>query len=89
MLGVGFASQEGRDTAPDIATSPRRQPGQPGQPGQPHAGAPLQGLQGLQGVGLRPKDPPPMVIQGDFRKVKIATLLVKTRESFTYHRRYL
>ena len=64
--------QEGRETTPDIATSPRRQPnaaappGQPAHPGQPGHPGPHQ--------GLRPKDPPPMVIQGDFRKVSIVSI---------------
>lgn len=45
--------KEGRETTPDLATSPRRQ---------------AQG-QGTNGAHVRPKEPPPMVIQGDFRKV--------------------
>jgi hypothetical protein len=46
---------QGRDANPDLATSPRRQP--------------QQQMQQQTMGGLRPREPPPMVIQGDFRKV--------------------
>ncbi|XP_065214984.1 rho GTPase-activating protein 100F isoform X2 [Planococcus citri] len=51
--GCFFTSKKGRETAPDIATSPRRQ-------NPPH---------GTNNTSLRPKEPPFMVVQGDFRKV--------------------
>ncbi|CAB3375513.1 Hypothetical predicted protein [Cloeon dipterum] len=48
--------RKGRDANPDLATSPRRQTQQQMQQQQTMG-------------GLRPREPPPMVIQGDFRKV--------------------
>ncbi|KAJ9593183.1 hypothetical protein L9F63_015280, partial [Diploptera punctata] len=45
---------EGRETTPEMATSPRRQASQ---------------VSGTGTSGVRPKEPPPMIVQGDFRKV--------------------
>lgn len=53
VIGMICFCKEGREATPDLATSPRRQ---------------AQG-QGPNGGNTRPKDPPPMVVQGDFRKV--------------------
>ena len=47
--------QEGRETTPEMATSPRRQVSQ---------------VPGSGTSGVRQKEPPPMVVQGDFRKVR-------------------
>lgn len=52
--------KEGREATPDLATSPRRQ---------------AQG-QGTNGGSARPKEPPPMVVQGDFRKVCIVLAIL-------------
>lgn len=53
VIGMILFCKEGREATPDLATSPRRQ---------------AQG-QGPNVGNTRPKDPPPMVVQGDFRKV--------------------
>ncbi|XP_049782686.1 rho GTPase-activating protein 100F [Schistocerca cancellata] len=50
-----FRRQEGRESTGEMATSPRRQASQV-------SGAAM-------AAGVRPKEPPPMVVQGDFRKV--------------------
>lgn len=62
VIGMICFCKEGREATPDLATSPRRQ---------------AQG-QGPNGGNTRPKDPPPMVVQGDFRKVDYTFKLLRS-----------
>lgn len=66
VIGMICFCKEGREATPDLATSPRRQ---------------AQG-QGPNGGNTRPKDPPPMVVQGDFRKVDYTFKLLRSDDVY-------